>query len=93
VHCSRECTPLYISTGISHLLQLAQAEVVLGQHSMYLASWAEMRYCKISKEMLSLYFGLAVLCQIEARVSESDPVFSVQCILYCGGVACQILGH
>jgi hypothetical protein len=28
-----------LSTGISNLLQPAQAEVVLGQLSMYLASW------------------------------------------------------
>jgi hypothetical protein len=33
VHCSRECNPSYLSTGISYLLRLAQAEVVLGQHS------------------------------------------------------------
>jgi hypothetical protein len=39
VQISRECTPPYLSTGISNLLQPAQAEVVLGQHSMYLASW------------------------------------------------------
>ncbi len=26
----------------------------------------EMRYCEISKEMLSLYFGLAVFCLCEA---------------------------
>jgi hypothetical protein len=35
---SRECTPPYLSTGKSNLLQPAQAEVVLGQLSMYLAS-------------------------------------------------------
>ncbi len=37
---SREytCTPLYLSTGISQL-QPAQAEVVLGHLSTYLASW------------------------------------------------------
>jgi hypothetical protein len=37
-HC-RECTPPYLSTGISNLLQPAQAEVVLGHLSTYLASW------------------------------------------------------
>ncbi len=36
---SRECTPPYLPTGISNLLQPAQAEVVLGQRSTYLASW------------------------------------------------------
>jgi hypothetical protein len=40
VQISRECTPQYLSTGISNLLQPAQAEVVLGQCSTYLASWA-----------------------------------------------------
>jgi hypothetical protein len=39
VQISRECTPPYLSTGISNLLQSAQAEVVLGQLSRYLASW------------------------------------------------------
>jgi hypothetical protein len=40
VQISRECTPPYLSTGISNLLQPAQAEVVLGQLSTYLASWS-----------------------------------------------------
>jgi hypothetical protein len=31
---SRESTPPYLSSGISNLLQPAQAEVVLGQRSM-----------------------------------------------------------
>jgi hypothetical protein len=31
-----------------------------------------MRYCKISKEMLSLYFGFAEFCRPEARVLEFD---------------------
>jgi hypothetical protein len=39
VQIGRECTPPYLSTGISNLLQPAQAEVVLGQLSAYLASW------------------------------------------------------
>ncbi len=39
VQCSRECTPPYLSTGISNLLQPAQGEVVLGQRSKYLAYW------------------------------------------------------
>ncbi len=47
VHCSRECTPPYLSTGISNLLQPAQAEVVWGQHSMYLASWVAAYYSTI----------------------------------------------
>jgi hypothetical protein len=39
VQISWECTPSYLSTGISNLLQPAQTEVVLGQRSTYLASW------------------------------------------------------
>jgi hypothetical protein len=38
VQSSKECTPPYLSTGISNPLQQAQAEVVLGQLSAYLAS-------------------------------------------------------
>ncbi len=41
MQCSREFTPSDLSTGISKLLQPAQAEVVLGQLSMYLSSWVE----------------------------------------------------
>jgi hypothetical protein len=40
VQSSRECTPPYLSTGISNLLQPAQAEVMLGHLSTYLASGA-----------------------------------------------------
>jgi hypothetical protein len=39
VQISWDCTPPYLSTGIPNLLQPAQAEVVLGQLSTYLASW------------------------------------------------------
>jgi hypothetical protein len=39
VQSSRVCTSSYLSTGVSNLLQPAQAEVVLGQLSTYLASW------------------------------------------------------
>jgi hypothetical protein len=41
VQISRECTTPYLSTRISNLLQPAQAEVVLGQLSTYLASWMQ----------------------------------------------------
>ena len=41
VQISRECTPPNLSSGISNLRQPAQAEVVLGQRSTYLASWAK----------------------------------------------------
>ncbi len=39
VQSSMECTPPYQLTGISNLLQPAQAVLVLSQRSMYLASW------------------------------------------------------
>jgi hypothetical protein len=45
------------------------------------STYPEMSYCKISKEMLLLYFGLDVFCQIAARVPEFYAVFIVQCIL------------
>ncbi len=41
-----------------------------------------MSYCKSSKEMSSLYFGLDVFCQFEARVLELYTVFSLKCTLY-----------
>jgi hypothetical protein len=37
-----------------------------------------MRYCQRSEKMSSLYFGLDVFCQFEARVPEFDAVFSVK---------------
>ncbi len=45
---NRECTPPYLSTGISNLLQPAQAEVVLGQLSTYLVSWVRRPQCTAS---------------------------------------------
>ncbi len=43
-----------------------------------------MRYCEISKEMSSLYFGLAVFCLFEARILEFDtqPLPLNSCGLY-----------
>jgi hypothetical protein len=43
-----------------------------------------MRYCEISKEMSSLYFGHSVM-QVEARVKEFDtqPLTPNSCGLYC----------
>jgi hypothetical protein len=49
-------------------------------------------YCEISKEPSSLYFGLHVICQFEARVREFDmmyvSIFSAVTILGGGGVGC-----
>jgi hypothetical protein len=44
----------------------------------------EMSYCKISKYVSSLYFGLdiRVFCQFEVRVPGFGIVFSVHCTLY-----------
>jgi hypothetical protein len=50
VQISRECTPPYLSSGISNLLQPAKAEVVLGQPSTYLASWVEYRMRDVKQE-------------------------------------------
>jgi hypothetical protein len=47
-------------------------------------SRSEMRYREINKEMSSLYFGLDVFCQFDAKVPELDAVFSVECTLYRG---------
>ncbi len=41
VQISMECSQSHLSTGISNLLQPAQAEVVSGQLSTHLASWDE----------------------------------------------------
>ncbi len=66
VQISWECTPPYLSIGISILLQPAQAEVVLGQLSAYLASWMD-------TEAKTVYFSTlytVTLCS------------STHCILY-----------
>ncbi len=46
VQISWERTLPYLSTGISNLLQPAQAEAVLGQRCTYLASWIATNYSK-----------------------------------------------
>jgi hypothetical protein len=52
----------------------------------------EIRYCKISKEMSSLYFGLDVFCQFKARAPEFNAVLSVEChSCWWVEAACQIL--
>ncbi len=45
---------------------------------------SEMRYCEISKEMSSFYFGVSVFCLFEARVPEFDtqPLLPNSCGLY-----------
>jgi hypothetical protein len=43
-HRCRECTPPYLSTGISNLPQSAQTKVVLGHPPTFTASWAETIY-------------------------------------------------
>jgi hypothetical protein len=51
---------------------------------LFLKTRAEMRYFDISKEMSSLYFGLALFCLFEARVLEFDtlPLPPTSCRLY-----------
>ncbi len=51
-----------------------------------------MRYCQISKEMSSMYFGLAVFCLLEARAPEfvmqplppphSCGLYTIHCTVY-----------
>jgi hypothetical protein len=63
VQCNRECTLPYLSTGISNLLQPAQAEVVLGQRSTCLASWAT-----ISADALKRWLPLGYNALLTIRV-------------------------
>jgi hypothetical protein len=67
VQISRECTPPYLSTGISNLLQPAQAEVVMGQRSMYLASW----FCTLGLPGCST--ALVVVTQTCRFISQDLP--------------------
>jgi hypothetical protein len=63
VQISWECTPPYPSTGISNLLLPAQAEVVLGQLSTYLATWVHPKRLN-SRELAQHNFCLGQLEQI-----------------------------
>jgi hypothetical protein len=54
VQISRERTPPDLSTRISNLLQPAQAEVVLGQLSRYLASWTTTAQCSAAVRLYVL---------------------------------------
>jgi hypothetical protein len=61
VHGSRECAPSELSTGISNLLQPAQAEVVLGQFSTCLASWGgDNMYRKGQCSVITAVVGIIV---------------------------------
>jgi hypothetical protein len=62
VHRSSECTPPYLSTGISNPLQLAQAVVALGQHSTYVAS------------VVIIYEGLAERQYVESTVPALECI-------------------
>jgi hypothetical protein len=66
VQISRECTPPYLYTGISNLLQPAWAEVVLGQLSRYLASWAYSVALPVGIAHCTAYsqIALCTLCSI-----------------------------
>ncbi len=58
-HRSRKCTPPYLFPGNSNMLQPAQAEVVLGHLSMYLASWKRTTSLR-NKNLMQL----TILCNI-----------------------------
>ncbi len=70
VQISRECTPPYLSTGISNLLQPAQAEVVLRHLSTYLASWVCLVY--------NIHFVRRVL-----YICTVNPVEVIYIVFYC----------
>jgi hypothetical protein len=87
VQISRGCTPPYLFTGLSNLLQPAEAEVVLGQRSMYLASWV----CPICSQPLScstvcLLFSFLVQTHVRKIQREQERVVQ-DCFL--GGVVAQ----
>jgi hypothetical protein len=67
VQCSRKCTPAYLSTGISNLLQLAQPEVVLGQLSTYLASWVFSTHYNVYGKHWYSVIGVTKLYRIQLR--------------------------
>jgi hypothetical protein len=75
VQISRECTPPYLSTGISNLLQPAQAEVVLGQRSTYLASWLLPVTRLASRKIL-------IEQKIKKRGQDQHSVYSVVCTIH-----------
>jgi hypothetical protein len=76
VQSSREYTPFILSTGISNLLQPAQAEVVLGQLSTYLASWYSY-IPSIDETCSTLYLVEDLQCTTLARVGvqRSEDMF------------------
>ncbi len=91
---SRECTPPYLSTGISNLLQPAQAEVELGQLSRYLASWTgpvrSLIYCSISIILLaSLVAGRKPQCTAGAEKQGMCSTIPVPDWKGQGQPACQ----
>jgi hypothetical protein len=76
VQISRECTPPYLSTGISNLLQPAQAEVVLGQLSTYLASWSTTIIMALVKYIQYCHAHLTVTADI-SDVTQSITTFFI----------------
>jgi hypothetical protein len=80
VQSSRECTPPYLSTGISNLLQPAQVEVVLSQHSSHLVSWVP-PYSPSTVGVYSPVYSVYIMpctntrscpCQYSPRSAPSD---------------------
>ncbi len=91
VQSSRECTPPYLSTGLSNLLQPAQAEVELGQLSTYLASGVRpvARVIEltpvIKHEILLYYFGDCLRRRhavLLVSLFISQAVYSLICSLH-----------
>jgi hypothetical protein len=79
VQIGRECTPSYLFTRISNLLQPAQAEAVLGQRSTYLASWVTV----IRLWTVGLYSVHCIVYRVQCTVySVRCTVYGVQCTVY-----------
>jgi hypothetical protein len=71
-----------LTTGISNLLQPAQAEVVLGQLSTYLASWGATSQEK--SDRLAKQSKKNVLNFLFYHVFESVPMFNHSWVLFQG---------
>ncbi len=85
------CTPPYLFTGISNLLQPAQAEVVLGQRSTYLASWSRKDRSVIV--YLSKHAGSTVVHNFSLQQQEALHT-CITCVIYtCSIGFCPLYVH
>jgi hypothetical protein len=82
---SEECTPPSLSTRISNLLQPAQAEVVLGQLSMYLASLVQPVATCVKNSVCDLWSTLIIVSRLGAEMSV--PTVFPSCL---GQIECEV---